>query len=164
MPEDNKAQEQQVEPAKPEGRIWTDAEHDAYVKARIDKQAARYAETKAELDARIAELEAANKEKEAKLAEYEARISHEELVASVSKDTGLPADVVANLKGDDAETLRAAAEAIKASVRLYPTAPSGANPGPVRTPSMTRDQIAEISDPRRRLEAIKANLGAYESD
>jgi len=160
MSEEN-TQGQQAEPEQPKGKMWTDEEHDAYVKARIDKQAKRYAEDKAALDARIAELEAANKEAADKLAGYEAKAARDAAVAQVASETGLPAAVVANLKGDDAEALKSAAEAVKASVSLYPTTPQGATAGPVRTPSMTRSEIAEIRDPRKRIAAIEANLGAY---
>lgn len=162
MPDDNKTVEAaQVDAEQPSGRIWTNEEHDAYVKARIDKQAAKFAEKTAAYDSRIAELEAANKAAADKLAEYEARISRAEMVASVSKETGLPENVVANLKGDDAEALKAAAEAVKASVQLYPTAPAGAAAGPVRVPSMTRAEIMNIRDPKKRLAAIEANIDSF---
>ena len=161
MPEENKAEAAVAEPQQQTGRVWTDEEHDAYVKARIDKQAAKFAEKSAALDARIAELEAANKAAADKLAEYEARISRAELVASVAKETGLPESLVANLKGDDAEALKAAAEAVKSSVQLYPTAPAGAAAGPVKVPSMSRAQIMEIRDPAKRLAAIEANIDVF---
>lgn len=161
MPEENKAEAAVAEPKQPAGRVWTDEEHDAYVKARIDKQAARFAETKAALDSRIAELEAANEDASARIEAFEAAQKRSEAVEQVAKETGLPAAVVANLKGDDVEALKSAAEAVKASVPYYPTAPAGATPGPVRTPRMTAREIADIRDHRERLAAIEANLDIF---
>ena len=161
MPEENKAEAAVAEPQQQTGRVWTDEEHDAYVKARIDKQAAKFAEKSAALDARIAELEAANKEKEAKLAEYEARVSHIELVKKVARETGMPESFIAELRGDDEEALKASLERARPSVQLYPTAPAGAAGGPVKVPSMTKDEIAKIRDPKKRLAQIEANLDQY---
>ena len=162
MAEDTTAVASAAEPVDSgkQGKMWTQTEHDAYVKQRIDKQSAKHAEEIAAKDARIAELEAASKEANKRIADFEHAQQLADWAAQVSKESGVPAAV---LRGETLEELQAHAAAIKENVSLYPPMKQQLVPNQnVHTPSMSRAEIADIRDPRQRLEAIKANLGAYE--
>lgn len=157
MAENEPAQGQ--EPEQNPEKMWTQTEHDAYVKARIDKQRASYSEQLAEKDARIAELEAAANAANDKAQALEHDKQVREWAAQVSKETGVPASVI---RGASLEEMQEHAKAIKETVSFYPAQQQGQTPGPVRTAAMTRDEIAEIKDPRRRIAAIKANIESYQ--
>ena len=140
-------------------KVWTDAEVDAYVKARIDKQAAKYAEQLAAKDQRITDLEASGKETAGRLAELEAKQQRAEWAEQVAKETGVPASI---LRGSTLEELQAHADAIKTAAPLYPPMQPGAQPGPVHLPGKSRKEIADIKNNRERLAAIRDNLAAYQ--
>ena len=141
-------------------KVWTESEVDAYVKARIDKQAGKYAEQLAAKDQRIADLEATATEAANRIAAYEAKQQQAEWAEQVARETGVPASI---LRGSSLEELQAHAEAIKAAGRsIYPPMQDGSKPGPVHFPSKSRKEIAAIKDNRERLAAIRDNLAAYE--
>ena len=135
------------------GKVWTQEEHDAYVKGRIDKQAARFGEQMAEKDARIAELEALNKEQASKLEGYQEKQQRAEWAKQVSDETGIPASV---LRGDTLEDLKAHAEELKQVIKPYPTIQAGAIPKEhMGAPKVSRADVLGIKDAKERINAMR---------
>ena len=141
------------------GKTWTQEEHDAYVKARVDKQRNAFAEQIAEKDARIAELEAAAKESGERVKAFEHERELAQMAAQVEQETGIPAGV---LRGSTLDELKAHAEQLKAVIRPYPSINPAAVPGQVPAAAKpTRTEILGIKDAKQRIAAIRENPSLF---
>ena len=155
MPEDTAA----TVDAAASGKVWTQEEHDAYVKSRIDKQNAKNAEAIAAKDARIAELEAQAKEQADKLHGFEAQQQRAQWAQEVEQETGIPAAV---LRGDSLDELKAHAEALKAVIRPYPSINPAAIPNEgMQAPKLSRADVLGIKDARQRIAAMRENPALF---
>lgn len=156
---DAAAEPQQNQPAggsaAPREKLWTQSEVDAYVKARIDKQNAKHRTEDAEKDARIAELEETSKAASAEAEQLKAEKQLAEWADQVSRETGIPSAVI---RGNSLEEMQQHAEAIKATMSLYPTV--GDTNKPASKP-MTLDDIRAIEDPKERRAALIAHPELY---
>lgn len=124
----------------------------------LKAKAAKYDEAQ---EAAKTELERANEraaKAERALADAQAAIEHTELVAKVSKETGVPASL---LHGSTEEELTASASAIsdyvKASAPGYPRDKGGAAGGQ----AVTVDSIEAIKNPVERIRARAAHADLY---
>ena len=132
-----------------------------YAKAKAYDEAAKHAE---EADGKLAELaeKAERAEKaEAELAAMRAEREREQAVAEVAKKANVPADVLKLMRGDTAEELEGAAEALSAyikSLHLYPEVPDG---GARPAPPITKESISAIKDQRARMKARRENADIY---
>lgn len=131
-----------------------------YAKAKAYDEAVKRAE---EADGKLAELAEKAAGAEAELAALRAERERADAVAEVSKSSGLPAEVLALMRGDTREELEATAEGVKAamgSVPIYPTVTDAGAAG--AGAGMTRERIEAIKDPRERVNAIASNLNLYQ--
>lgn len=129
-----------------------------YAKAKAYDEAAKHAE---EADGKLAELTEKAEKAEAELAAMRAEREREQAVAEVAKKANVPADVLKLMRGDTAEELEGAAEALSAyikSLRLYPEVPDG---GARPAPPVTRESISAISDRHARMKARRENADIY---
>lgn len=130
-------------------KLYTEAELDARVKARIDKQRGRYEAQMSEKDASIAEL----------TAERDALKAASELDAArnaASAETGVPASLLTGVTVDE---INAQASAIKAYADSVPKhAPYADDGAPKQPQRLTRSEIAAIGDKKERKKAYLENL------
>ncbi len=111
----------------PQTKTFTQAEVDAIIKRRIDKQNAKHGSEMESLTARIDELE-----KSAKAAEAERdRLRHESDLtawkAAAADEFGVPQDI---LRGDTEEEVKAHAEAVRDAMGKSMRFPDSGNPAP----------------------------------
>ena len=129
-----------------------------YAKAKAYDEAAKHAE---EADGKLAELTEKAEKAEAELAAMKAEREREQAVAEVAEKANVPADVLKLMRGDTAEELEGAAEALSAyvkSLHLYPEVPDG---GAHPAPPVTKESISAIKDQRARMKARRENAGIY---
>lgn len=129
-----------------------------YAKAKAYDEAAKHAE---EADGKLAELTEKAEKAEAELAAMKAERERERAVAEVAKKANVPADVLKLMRGDTAEELEGAAEALSAyvkSLHLYPEVPDG---GAHPAPPVTKESISAIKDQRARMKARRENASIY---
>ena len=149
--------------------ITTQEEFDAAIKSRIERAKksaipADYEDLKAKA-AKFDEIEEQNKSELEKATER-AEAAEKELAglkhaadvakwkAAASAATGVP---VAALRGDTEEEITTHAEAIKASMPIYPqVTETGTNP-----PELSKSDILAIKNPRERRAAMLAHLDLF---
>lgn len=131
-----------------------------YAKAKAYDEAAKHAE---EADGKVGELEKRAEKAEAELAAIKAEHERAAAVATVAREKGVDASLLSLMRGDTAEELGAAADALLSAlgkVPIYPTVPDGGAAG--SGAGMTREQIDAIKDPGERVRAIASNLNLYQ--
>lgn len=143
------ASQGELEKAKENSRKWERRSKSNAEKAKAyDEQQAKSKTT----EERLSALEEENRA-------LRARGERAELVARVSKATGVAQDLVSTLSGTDEDTLtaqaKAVADAIKAAPR-YPTVSDDAKPAPAK--AMTEEEIEKIRNPRERVMARAAKI------
>lgn len=121
------------------------ADLDRIVQTRLDRERARFAdydEVK-ERAAKAAEFEAANAELLAKVQGFEAAETRTALVRKVAGETGVDADILADLRADTEEDLTALASKLRD--RFKPTAPliPGQDKRPENAPVDERKTLAK---------------------
>lgn len=119
-------------------RSYSQAEMDAVIKKRIDKQSEKHAQEVSELTARIKSLEEARSTAEADLTAIKQEKQMAEIVANVARATGLPYDTVADLRGDTEEELLARAERIASLIPKYPEVRDG---GGAKKPETSKEHF-----------------------
>lgn len=120
------------------GRSYSQAEMDSVIKKRIDKQSEKHADEVQRLNARIKELEDANKSAEETLTAIRKQKEAAEIVSKVASATGLPTEVVADLKGESEGELMQAAERLSARIPKYPEVRDG---GGTKRSDTTKEQF-----------------------
>ena len=139
-------------------RKFTQADIDKIVKQRLERERAKHSEdlTTAESKRQEAEeaLQAAKQERDALQAEKARR----EMVEKVASEVKLPFAAVSMLQGATAEELKANAEALRASVSMYPVT---TDKGTVQPSPITREQIDKIEDREKREAMMLQHLDLY---
>lgn len=158
--EQEQAQASQEAPQEPQGTDWKAQARkwEKYAKENKEK-ADKFDELE---EAKKSELQKA-KDKEEKLRKeldaLKAKTAHDALVSKISKETGVPADI---LHGSTEEALKEQANLINAFVEKqnsgYPKDKGGASSG---AKQMTREDIAKIKNPMEQLRAIQANSNVF---
>lgn len=120
------------------------AELDRIVQTRLDRERSRFSDYD-DLKARAAkasEFEAANAELLGKVQGFEAAAARTALVSKVAKDTGVDADILADLRADSEDELTAIASRLRD--RFKPTAPliPGQDKRPENAPIDERKALA----------------------
>lgn len=98
---------------------------------------------------------------EAELAALKAERERERTVADVAKGANVPAELLSLMRGDTAEELQAAADALSGYVKslsLYPEVTDG---GARQAPSVTKESISAIKDRAARVRARAENANLY---
>lgn len=133
---------------KSSSRKWESSSRSNADKAKAYDEAQAKSRT---VEERLAALEGENRA----LRESKARA---DLVSSVAKATGVPADVVAMLNGSDSEQLTAQAQAIAEATKTMPSAPSAPEAGKLDhgADKVTKADLYKIKDPKERSAAIEA--------
>lgn len=141
-------------PAEPE-RTFTQAQVDAMIGERLSRERAKFADYDAlkvkagqwdaAQEAGKTELQKATEKAEAlqaQLDQYQQQETLRGIRATVSKETGVPADL---LTAETEDACRAQAQAIKAykDARTYPQVKDGGEPTPPAPKKTTREQFAE---------------------
>lgn len=120
-------------------------ELDRIIQKRLDRERSRFADyddLKVRAD-RASTLEAANADLASKVASFEAREARDALVRRVADETGVDAEIIANLRGDTEEDLTALASKLRD--RLKQSAPLV--PGQEKFPgSAPRDELREFTN------------------
>lgn len=153
-------------------KTFTQGEMEGIIKERLARERAKYADYES-LKEKAAAYDKAEEESKSELDKAQERAvalenelnnlkeaaTHRALTDSVSKDTGIPANL---LHGDTEDELRASAQSISEYVKsIEPTTPQdkggGAQPG-----KLTEEDISKIANPvervRARAAAIKDNM------
>lgn len=129
-----------------------------YAKAKAYDEAAKHAE---EADGKLAELAEKAEKAESELAAMKAEREREQTVADVAKKANVPADILTLMRGETADELKDAADALSAyikSLSLYPEVPDG---GARQAPSVTKESISAIKDRAARVRARAENANLY---
>lgn len=121
-----------------QARSYSQAEMDAVIKKRIDKQSEKHADEVEKLNKRIKELEDANQTAEATITQISKQKESAEIVSKVASATGLPSDVVADLRGDTEEELMQAAERLASLIPKYPEVRDG---GGAKKPETSKEHF-----------------------
>ena len=141
-----------------QSRKWEARSKSNAEKARAYDEAAKAA---ADADGKLGDLADRAEKAEAELAALKAERERERTVADVAKGANVPADVLRLMRGDTAEELQAAADALSGYVKslsLYPEVPDG---GAKRAPAVTKESISAIKDQRARMKARRENASIY---
>lgn len=138
-------------------------------KAEARKWEARAKENKQKAE-KLDELEAANKselerlqeakakaEKEA--ADAKAELARNEMISSVSKETGVPEEL---LHGDTEEELRESAEAVKGYIASQKPSIPPDQGGAAGAKPVTKEAIEDIDNPVARVRARAQNISLYQ--
>lgn len=129
-----------------------------YAKAKAYDEAAKHAE---EADGKLAELAEKAEKAESELAAMKAEREREQTVADVAKKANVPADIMTLMRGETADELQAAADALSGYVKslsLYPEVTDG---GARQAPSVTKESISAIKDRAARVRARAENANLY---
>jgi hypothetical protein len=121
----------------------------------LKERAARLEEAEAKGKAELAGMTERAQAAEAERDELRHAAEVEAWKAAVSSETGVPSTV---LRGDSLDEIKAHAEAIKASMPVYPQV---REQGPASGAPMGKEQILQIKDARARKAAILANLDQF---
>lgn len=109
---------------------------------------------------RLDEVERAANEAKAELERMKAEKERADLLAKVSKEKGVPAEL---LHGDTEEELTSCADALAAFVESrapgYPADKGGSNPGGTK---LTRGSIEAVADPLERVRLIAQNRELFD--
>ena len=122
-----------------------------YAKAKAYDEAAKHAE---EADGKLAEL--AEKAERAEKA-----LEREQAVADVAKKAGVPAEVLKLMRGDTADELKGAADALAAYVKSLSLYPEVSDGGAQRAQPVTKESISAIKDRAERVRARAENASLY---
>lgn len=114
---DSAAEQENHAAAGSSAKTFTEAEVDARIKARIDKQNEKHRNEVASIESRVAELEEQLSQERERIAEYERTASVNAWKAEASKQTGVPSEI---LRGSTEEEIKAHAEAIAAAIPAVP--------------------------------------------
>ena len=134
---------------------------DRAVKARIDKQNSKHSREMTAKDDELASVNARLAELTESFDAYKAEGERVALVDSVSKETGVDAELLARMVGDDEDAIRANAELLKSKVEAIPKNPVVVDSGAGPAPTLTAEQVSGIKDPVARVHARAANKGLY---
>lgn len=141
-----------------QSRKWEARSKSNAEKARAYDEAAKAA---ADADGKLGDLAEKAEKAEAELAALKAEREREQTVADVAKKANVPADILTLMRGDTAEELQAAADALSGYVKslsLYPEVPDG---GARQAPSVTKESISAIKDRAARVRARAENANLY---
>ena len=138
-----------------QSRKWEARSKSNAEKARAYDEAAKAA---ADADGKLGDLA---EKAEAELAALKAEREREQTVADVAKKANVPADILTLMRGDTAEELQAAADALSGYVKslsLYPEVPDG---GARQAQPVTKESISAIKDRAARVRARAENANLY---
>lgn len=141
-----------------QSRKWEARSKSNAEKARAYDEAAKAA---ADADGKLGDLAEKAEKAEAELAALKAERERERTVADVAKGANVPAELLSLMRGDTAEELQAAADALSGYVKslsLYPEVPDG---GARQAPSVTKESISAIKDRAARVRARAENANLY---
>lgn len=141
-----------------QSRKWEARSKSNAEKARAYDEAAKAA---ADADGKLGDLADRAEKAEAELAAMRAERERAATVADVAKGANVPAELLSLMRGDTAEELQAAADALSGYVRslsLYPEVPDG---GAKRAPAVTKESISGIEDRAERMRARAENANLY---
>lgn len=154
-------------------RTFTQAEMDAIIGDRLKRERAKYSDYE-DLKAKASAFDAAEEASKSDLQKAQEKADslqaqldaltkanqERELKERISAETGVPVNL---LRGNNEDDLRAQAEGIKgyasASKASYPNVKDS---GEITPPSLSKEDILNIKDERKRLEAIKNNISLFE--
>ena len=178
MAEENKAGSEPTEPqgagqAEPQGEPRTFTQED--VNRLLGKERAKYkgfAELKKKAEAYDelqeqgkTELERATaraEKAESELAGLKAERERAETVRRVAKEAGVSAELLAMMRGDSEDDLRAAAKELGAAMSSNPMYPDIRDNGGNRGAGITREQIEKTKNPAERVRLRAQNPGLYQ--
>lgn len=112
---------------------------------------------KAEAERAKAEAESARVEAE----RLKAESAREKAVKEAARATGVDADLLALMSGDELEEIEANAATLKAKLDAMPIYPSVADFGAAPAPAASKDQIEKINDPVERVRQRAAHPELY---
>lgn len=130
----------------------------SYAKAKAYDEAAKHAE---EADGKLAELAEKAERAEKALAAMKAEREREQAVADVAKKAGVPAEVLKLMRGDTADELKGAADALAAYVKSLSLYPEVSDGGAQRAQPVTKESISAIKDRAERVRARAENASLY---
>ena len=149
---------QPEEPKVEEPKTYTQQDVDKIVRKRLERDREKNASSYADVEAKRQEAEEALEKANSRVAELEAEKARNEAVQNVSKETGVPFDVVAMLSASDEDGLKEQAASLKKAMPLYPTT---RDKGEVSSPPITREAILAIEDRGERERAIAEHLDLF---
>lgn len=130
--------------------------------ADLKKKAEAYDELqergKTELERATARAEKA----ETELARLAAERERADMVRRVARETGVSADLLAMMRGDAEEDIRAAAEELRSVAASQPKYPDVRDNGGRGGAGMTREQIEKVKNPAERVRLRAQNPGLYQ--
>lgn len=141
-----------------QSRKWEARSKSNAEKAKAYDDAAKAA---ADADGKLGDLTDRAEKAEAELAAMRAERERAATVADIAKGANVPAELLSLMRGDTAEELQAAADALSGYVRslsLYPEVPDG---GAKHAPAVTKESISEIKDRAERMRARAENANLY---
>ena len=145
------------EPADNE-RKFTQADIDKIVKQRLERERAKHSEDLATAESKRQEAEEALQTAKQERDALQAEKSRREMVEKVAGEVKLPYAAVSMLQGATAEELKANAEALRASMPMYPVTNDN---GTVQPSPITREQIDKIEDRDKREAMMLQHLDLY---
>lgn len=113
---------------------------------------------KAQSAADIAEAVKRAEQAEAKAAQLEATAARERAINAIAAETGVSAAVLGRMAGDTEEEIRANAQVVRSAIPVYPTVQET---GRGNAPSVTKESILNIENPRERLKALTEHVDLF---
>lgn len=143
----NTAEAGEQQPVQEQAQTFTQDDVNRIVQERLQREREKYSDyddlkTAAE---RAQELESEKQTLAERVAEFEATEQRRELISTVAKDTGVPADA---LRGDTKEELEAHAEVLKSLMKTT---------GPVIPGQEKRPGTVEVSEERKAVRGLFGN-------
>lgn len=135
---------------------------DRAVKARIDKQNGKHSREMSAKEEELASVSRQLSELAGRVDAYEAEKARGELVQAVAKESGVDAELLGRMAGDDDDAVRSNAEFLKAKAEAVPKNPVVLDAGSGFGATLTAEQISEIKNPVERIRARAANRGLYQ--
>ena len=123
------------------GKMWTQAEVDAYAKARNDKQASKHAAAIAEKDEAIKQATDESARLKAELEELKGSMKLDAERNAIAAEYGFPAAI---LRGSNEKELREHAEQLKGAIPLYPSARDNGEAKPPATKQTREDFVKQL--------------------
>lgn len=111
-----------------------------------------------EAKASLAEATKRAEEAEAKAAQLEAAAARERAVNAIAAETGVSAAVLGLMSGSTEEEIRANAQVVRSTMPVYPTTQQTGNGN---APTVTKESILKIENPKERLKALAEHADLF---
>ncbi len=162
---DTAAQQNENQPAGG-SRTYTqdelDAAIDKAVKARIDKQNTKHSREMSAKDDELASVSKQVSDLQGRIDAYEAAEARTKIIQAVAKETGVDAELLERMAGDDEDAIRTNAGILKAKMDKIPKNPAVVDNGSNPKPKLSKEQILEMKNPSDRVRAIAENRGVFD--